>query len=548
MVCFHICQVPIGNDGWSENDALNPLSAYGRQKLMCERFLEDWYNNWRHSASAPERVAILRPFSVFGPWGRPDMAPHLFLDGIYRNSRINLVEGSVLRDFTYIEDLVRAISMAAGIVPQRSPAPPQGLSKFNIGSGAQRSMLDLANEIAEALGRPPGSFHARPVSLGAEEAPVTLANISLAHQQLGWEPLVPWQDGIRRTVEWYVQHVAPRPLVVAVVATCGRPRLLRERALASIARQVRAPNAVVVVDDSAAASCRSENRAAVAAARGGGNWRYTLNARTAGASGAWNTGILEAMELARAARRRLDEAFVAILDDDDEWAPDHLQACEALAAKTGAQQVVSGLMRVEEGGAAPRRLRVPSPEEMDPATFHATNPGIQGSNLFVTVAALLSAGLFAEHLLATTDRDLMVRLSAMGSKAHPVAMCVGLHTALHHAGGGLRLTTDVPRKRRSLEEFLRDHGPHMAKVDLDRFLSRSAKLFGADLRVNLTAKVPLTGTGWGLGGCKCAAMLLRRSCRILVCNNFRANHLQVITSMPVVVFPFSCLYLHNSYN
>jgi nucleoside-diphosphate-sugar epimerase len=141
------------------------------------------------------------------------MAPFLFLDGIYRNNSITLVEGTILRDFTFVGDLVRAIAMAAGIstLPQGSPGPPPGLTRFNIGSGTQRSMADLANEIAAALGRPPGSFHTNPMSLGSEEVPATHANIARARQLLGWEPLVPWQDGIRRMVEWYVRRAEPNP-------------------------------------------------------------------------------------------------------------------------------------------------------------------------------------------------------------------------------------------------------------------------------------------------------------------------------------------------
>ena len=471
-----------------ESGPLQPLSAYGRQKLQCESYLRKWYAAWNSApALSPlKRVTILRPFSVYGPWPRPDMAPYLFLDGIYRRTPVDMVDAPVLRDFTHIDDVVRAMSAAAGLLADGAPraALAGEVVVVNAGSGQPRPLCALFDLIATALGRPAGSAAAllRGTALGPEEARATHADGGEARRLLGWEARVPWEDGVRGMFEWYVQHEAPAPFVVAVVATCDRPGLLRERALASIAAQRRRPDGVVVVDDSDDAACRHANRAAVAALGGAVGWIYRPNQRTKGACGAWNCGVLLAAALARAAGRRLDAAFVAVLDDDDEWDPAHLAACAARAAETGAQQVIAGLLRVEEGPGAgpPRKVAVPDPAELGPGRFYATNPGVQGSNLFVSAAGLLAAGLFAEHLGATTDRDLMARLAALGPAAHPVAALPQLHTAVHHAGAGPRLTTDRRRKRRSLEVFLRDHGPHMTAAERAGFLQR-ARVFGADL-------------------------------------------------------------------
>src|SRR5688572_22297084 len=113
------------------------------------------------------------------------------------------------------------------------------------------------------------------------------------------------------------------PAVAVLVATCNRPGLLAQRALTAIQRQTRRPDYVVVVDDSDPRT-RADNRNIVNDVRlHGARIVYLANTRTQGAAGAWNTGL----EWLRRHAGNPAEIFVAVLDDDDEWEPEHLAAC-----------------------------------------------------------------------------------------------------------------------------------------------------------------------------------------------------------------------------
>ncbi|KAL9184057.1 hypothetical protein ACHAXT_002143 [Thalassiosira profunda] len=178
--------------------------------------------------------------------------------------------------------------------------------------------------------------------------------------------------------------------VVAVVATHGEDRLhlLTERALPSIAKQTVKADLVVVVSDNdplrdpleevdIPGCFDAEDRSHV---------RVVPNSRTSGRSGTgpWNTGIMAAF----AAFGK--DCWVAILDDDDEWLETHLESCLSVATASS-QWVVSGLIRDVEGVRKQENLLANEPTAVD---FFSTNPGIQGSNLFVRTRALLGAGLF----------------------------------------------------------------------------------------------------------------------------------------------------------
>ena len=96
-------------------------------------------------------------------------------------------------------------------------------------------------------------------------------------------------------------------------------------------------------------------------------------------------------------------AWVAILDDDDEWLPDHLEVCRAHSA--GVDAVISGIRTLVDGEFVEDRI----PSELSLEDFFANNPGWQGSNTFVRVSKLIEAGGFDEDLLCTHDRDLAIR-------------------------------------------------------------------------------------------------------------------------------------------
>lgn len=172
--------------------------------------------------------------------------------------------------------------------------------------------------------------------------------------------------------------------MVVVVATHGEERLhlLTGRALRSIAEQSSKPAAVIVVSDNDPLSnfldedeikrCFDDDYK--------DNVHLICNTRTRGNSGtgAWNTGIIHALAF-------WEDYWVAILDDDDEWLSNHIELC-LKAAGGSCQWIASGIVRGSKSGRKSEPLPIAEPRADD---FFTTNPGIQGSNLFVQVKALL---------------------------------------------------------------------------------------------------------------------------------------------------------------
>ncbi|MFN9971742.1 MAG: glycosyltransferase, partial [Phycisphaerae bacterium] len=141
-----------------------------------------------------------------------------------------------------------------------------------------------------------------------------------------------------------------------------------------------------------------------------GRVRLTVmrNRRTpARASGAWNSGL---DQLHRDIRQP-DLVFVAVLDDDDSWEPDHLECCFDAAHSGDLNMVASGLIRHETEGDPGHRHSIPS--KLDARELFVRGQHIQGSNLFVRLDLLLDAGGFDERLPSCTDRDLCLRLARL---------------------------------------------------------------------------------------------------------------------------------------
>lgn len=199
------------------------------------------------------------------------------------------------------------------------------------------------------------------------------------------------------------------PRIAVVIATRDRSALLADRAVPSVLAQTRAPDHLVVVDDSSV-GIRVANRDIVASVKSIGlRADYLENEKTPGASGSWNTAIEFLF-------RQVDDPadlFVALLDDDDAWAPDYLGRCIALACEHELDMVAADIQRIEAADRAP--LTSGAPESLCAADFLTGNPGIQGSNLFVRLSVLLAAGGFDEELRSATDRDLCIRISDLGT-------------------------------------------------------------------------------------------------------------------------------------
>lgn len=278
------------------------------------------------------------------------------------------------------------------------------------------------------------------------------------------------------------------PEVTVLIATCNRPELLA-RALESVRSQTVPAMRVVVVDDSEARH-RDTNRHIVAEIRRDGvKYVYLHNSRTPGPSGTWNTGL---KWLAKAVQDPA-QTIVAILDDDDAWAPGHLAACNAVQRAGDADMVVSGLLRHEAYGQPPRAQTIPNALVIDELLVRS--PHIQGSNLYVRLSRLLEAGCFDEDLPSVTDRDLCIRLACLPELRFANT---DVHTVHHHAEPSDRprlSTRQSPERQLGLDRFYAKYSSWMTPEIEAEFLDRAFKLFGyrppaARLAASTTAEAP----------------------------------------------------------
>jgi len=269
----------------------------------------------------------------------------------------------------------------------------------------------------------------------------------------------------------------PSPFVVALIATRDRPIFL-QRALASIAAQTRPPNAIIVVEDSAEVTLR--HIVAKTPLPADVDLFLLKNRRTTGASGAWNSGIDEATRRFAPAH----SVYVAILDDDDWWEPEHIEACLSQAFALDADLVAAGTVRHDDAHPDGRVQEPPVVIEAEVALVH--NPHIQGSNLFVRLSTLLEAGAFDESLRSTTDRDLIVRFADLG-----VTYTAVPRATVHHDARGERprlSTAGSPAKSDGLARFWAKYRLRMSESQRQAVESRARSLFATD--VTTIAPVP----------------------------------------------------------
>ena len=148
----------------------------------------------------------LRFFTVYGPWGRPDMALWLFTDAIVNDRPIVVFnQGKMQRDFTYIDDIVTGIVAALDNPPADDGQPKAGgsvapHSLYNIGNNRSEQLEDLITTLENALGRKAVRDY-QPLQPG--DVLATYADISAIERDLGFSPSVPISVGIPRWVEWY---------------------------------------------------------------------------------------------------------------------------------------------------------------------------------------------------------------------------------------------------------------------------------------------------------------------------------------------------------
>ncbi|MBS3648543.1 NAD-dependent epimerase [Pseudaminobacter sp. 19-2017] len=183
----------------------HPLSLYAATKKANELMA----HSYAHLYRLP--VTGLRFFTVYGPWGRPDMAPFLFTKRILAGEPIDVYNfGDHARDFTYIDDIVEGVIRTLDKVAEPDPAwdgakPDPATSSapyrlYNIGNNQPVALLDFIRCIENATGRK-AVMNMLPMQPG--DVPKTFADIDALAADVGYRPKTPIETGVRRLVEWF---------------------------------------------------------------------------------------------------------------------------------------------------------------------------------------------------------------------------------------------------------------------------------------------------------------------------------------------------------
>jgi UDP-glucuronate 4-epimerase len=175
----------------SETDRTdNQLSLYGQNKKDNELMAHTYHHLYGVN------VTGLRFFTVYGPYGRPDMALFLFTDAILKGNELQIYgEGKMQRDFTYVDDIV------SGIVASVDKNYPEEI--FNLGCGRKEELMEFIAMIEKACGKE-GKKTYLPMQPGDVRA--SLADITHAEKKLGYSPKTRIKDGIPKFVDWYRQY------------------------------------------------------------------------------------------------------------------------------------------------------------------------------------------------------------------------------------------------------------------------------------------------------------------------------------------------------
>jgi UDP-glucuronate 4-epimerase len=153
----------------------------------------------------------LRYFTVYGPWGRPDMAPWLFTSAILEGRTIDVFNhGKMQRDFTFVDDIAEGTVRALDHVPQPGSRPEHGNLQpgsshapyrvYNIGNHQPVELMTFIRTIEQALGRE-AKMNFKPMQPGDVEA--TYADIEDLRRAVGFEPRTPLNEGLQRWADWY---------------------------------------------------------------------------------------------------------------------------------------------------------------------------------------------------------------------------------------------------------------------------------------------------------------------------------------------------------
>lgn len=186
----------------------HPLSLYAATKKANE-LMAHTYSSLYHLPTTG-----LRFFTVYGPWGRPDMALFMFTKNIIEGKPINVFNnGEMMRDFTYVDDIVESISRLVEKPAQPNPewtgkTPDPGTSYapykiYNIGNNNPVNLMDFIEAIEDKVGKKAIKNY---MPLQAGDVPATYADVADLYRDINFQPQTNIKDGVGKFVDWYVEY------------------------------------------------------------------------------------------------------------------------------------------------------------------------------------------------------------------------------------------------------------------------------------------------------------------------------------------------------
>ena len=191
-----------------ENDKTdNQISFYAATKKSTENLAHSYSSLWKLP------ITILRFFTVYGPWGRPDMAYFKFTKNILNGKKIDIYnKGKMYRDYTYIDDIVDGVFKLTNKIPKLKPSKKykkDSLSHvapiriLNIGNTKKVLLLDFINALEKKLGR---RAIKRLMPMQKGDVYSTLSDTNLLKKITGYNPKTKYKDGINKFLNWYLEY------------------------------------------------------------------------------------------------------------------------------------------------------------------------------------------------------------------------------------------------------------------------------------------------------------------------------------------------------
>lgn len=183
---------------FSEDDNVDyPVSFYAATKKSNELMA----HSYSHLYQLP--TTALRFFTVYGPWGRPDMAPFIFAKSIYEGEAIKIFnQGDMLRDFTYIDDIVEGVVQSASNIPTENEAHPY-YRVLNIGNSQPVKLLDFVRLLELTIGK---KANLNMLGMQPGDVVATYADTSKLEHLVGYKPSTLLKDGLSKFILWYKQY------------------------------------------------------------------------------------------------------------------------------------------------------------------------------------------------------------------------------------------------------------------------------------------------------------------------------------------------------